>query len=159
SVSNMSTKPRPWPCTSSSRAASCFAYVTTIAPPTFWIPNGANPRGTFGSTNAPGMCTWPKLPSKTSTWQVHVILTRRVLLRVRDDDRAADILDSERREPARYIRIDERTGNVHLAEAPVEDIDLAVVEVGRVQAIAGEREALEDRVLAGEVSDHLGRRA
>src|SRR5439155_7365124 len=57
----------PGPATSSSRSASCFAYVTKMSPPTFWIPNGAKPGGILGSTNAPGISTWPKLPSKTST--------------------------------------------------------------------------------------------
>src|SRR5919197_4626515 len=38
-----------------------------MLPPTFWIPKGAKPAGIPGSTNAPGMLTSPKLPSKTST--------------------------------------------------------------------------------------------
>src|SRR5438067_13497296 len=34
----------------------------------FWIPNGANPAGSLESTNAPGVVSWWKLPSKTSTF-------------------------------------------------------------------------------------------
>jgi len=33
----------------------------------FWIPNGANPAGRFGSVNWPGLLIGVKLPSKTST--------------------------------------------------------------------------------------------
>src|SRR5881396_3220290 len=41
SVSNASTKPRPWPSISSFAPAPCFANVTKIRVPIVWIPNGA----------------------------------------------------------------------------------------------------------------------
>src|SRR5207249_6383543 len=75
-----------------------------------------------------------------------VVLPVGVLLRVCDEDVAADVLDSERREARWDTRIDERSGHIHLAEAPVEDVDLSIVEIGRVQAVTGDCEPLEDGV-------------
>src|SRR5512132_649984 len=66
-VENSSTNPSPAPATSSWASASCFAYVTNTASPIVWIPNGANPAGSFGSSNAPsGVTSW-KVSSNIST--------------------------------------------------------------------------------------------
>ena len=63
-----------------------------------------------------------------------IVLRSRVLLRVADEDLASDLLDTERREPGWDPRIDEPARQRHVAEAAVEDVDPAVVEVRRVQA-------------------------
>jgi hypothetical protein len=81
---------------------------------------------------------------------LHVVLTGGVLHRVADHDRAVDRLNPERCEPRRDIRVLERTRHVHRGEAPVEHVDLRVVEVRRVQerpALLGgrERKSLVDR--------------
>ena len=86
---NSSTYAWPGTGTSSFFAASCFAYVTKMLPPSAWIPNGAKP---FGD------------------------------LRVLEAARRGDQL--ERR---------------------VEDVDATVVEVGRVEPVVRDREALVDR--------------
>src|SRR5207247_1111385 len=74
-----------------------------------------------------------------------LVLGIRVLLRIRHEDAAADILDAERGVPARQLRVDERARSGDEPEAPVEDVDAGVVEVVRVQAVARDREALVDR--------------
>jgi len=74
----------------------------------------------------------------------HVVLLRRVLLRVRDEDAAREGLDAERRVALRELRILERRAGNRL-ERGVEDVDVVVVEVGRIEAIVDGREAFVDR--------------
>ena len=48
-------------------SASCLAYVTTMRPPTVWMPNGAKPLGRLGSVNPPGFPAGANVSSHTST--------------------------------------------------------------------------------------------
>src|SRR5207248_10033960 len=66
----------------------------------------------------------------------HVVVGRGVLFRVRDEDRAAEVLDPKGRVAGGDVRVGERARRAHLMEAPVEDVDAAVVEVGRVEEVA-----------------------
>ena len=72
----------------------------------------------------------------------------------------ADRLDAEGRVAGGQVRIGERARARHLGEAGVEDIDDAVVEVGRVQKVGatlgGMRQALVDRAV-GRAVDHEDR--
>src|SRR5207245_5520785 len=78
-----------------------------------------------------------------------------VLPRVRDEDRAVDVLDAEGRVAARNLLVDERARRAHQIEAAVEDVDAGVVEVGGIELVAGgrggDREPLVDRTHAGAV--------
>ena len=67
-----------------------------------------------------------------------------VCLRVRDEDVAAEVLDPERRIPLRQLRIAERARLLHELPVAADDVDAAVVEVGRVEPVACGREALVD---------------
>src|SRR6266567_1102108 len=58
----------PAPCASTSSAPSPWRpYVTNTREPIVWMPKGAKPAGSFGSTKAPGAVTRFHPPSKTST--------------------------------------------------------------------------------------------
>src|SRR5207237_3576736 len=82
----------------------------------------------------------------------HVVVPRLVLLRVRDEDVAAERLDAERPPALRDPPVTERTGPERDAlEGAVEDVDAPVVEVGGVEAVVQERQALEGRAGRGKV--------
>ena len=89
--------------------------------------------------------------------QLVVALT---LLGIGDEDVPADRLDPERRVVGWDVPIGECAGHAHLAEAAVEHVHAAVVEVRRVKEVAArggrDRKPLEDGVLAGEVGRHDG---
>src|SRR5207244_8960925 len=76
-----------------------------------------------------------ELVDEAETLAGDVVVAVGVLLRIGHEDVAADVLDPERRVAGRNRRVDEGTRRVHVAEAPVEDVDLPVVEVGRVQPV------------------------
>src|SRR4029077_11197657 len=86
-----------------------------------------------------------------------------VLPRVRDEDRAVDVLDAEWRVPPRNLLVDERTWRAHQVEAAVEDVDAGVVEVGGIELVAGggrgDCETLVNGAHAGAVDagERLGR--
>src|SRR5262249_60284126 len=65
-------------------------------------------------------------------------------LRKGDEDRAVDVLDTERRKAVRDLLVDERSRGGHQGERSVEDVDAAVVEVGRIERVPRDRQALED---------------
>ncbi len=88
-----------------------------------------------------------------------------ILLRIRHEDRAADVLDPERRVPRREARIDECADPVlddpgrGRRRIGADDVNPAIVEVGGIQVRGGrganrdcpDREALVDRVDAGAI--------
>src|SRR4029077_16963595 len=86
-----------------------------------------------------------------------------VLLRIRDEDRAVDVVDAEGCVAVRNLLVDEPAWRRHQIEAAVEDVDASVVEVGGVELVArggrGDRETLVDRTHAGTVTagERLGR--
>ena len=63
---------------------------------------------------------------------------------VRHEDVPTDRVDAERRVPGRNAAVDERAATFHTAPAIVVDVDPSVVEVGRVDPLAGDREPAED---------------
>src|SRR5262249_43550632 len=60
-----------------------------------------------------------------------------VLPGVRDVQLATQVLDVERGEPLRQVGVGEGAGQGGLVELAVDDVDLAVVEVGGVQEVRG----------------------
>ena len=73
---------------------------------------------------------------------------------VGDEHVAVDRVDAERRVPGRDLRVDERAGHADAPPARVIDVHARVVEVGRVHAVAEDRDAAEDRGRRRLVDDH-----
>src|SRR5207244_2776063 len=70
------------------------------------------------------------------TWTGDLIPSIRILLRVGDEDPVLDPLDPERCVSVGKLRIEECARFVDKIEVAVEDVNAAVVKVGRIQEIA-----------------------
>ena len=70
----------------------------------------------------------------SESWTGDLVLAVGVLLRVRDVDPTAEILDPKRPVSFRQVRIHERSWVVQQLEGAVEDVDPPVVEVGCIEA-------------------------
>ena len=96
-----------------------------------------------------------------------LVIAARLRLRIGHEDHAVEGLDPERGEALRELRVGERAVPGLLGERPVEDVDPAVVEVGRVEVLLGavadigraDREALVDGVAGIVTVADLGARS
>src|SRR4051794_25852704 len=95
-----------------------------------------------------------------------LVIAAGLSLRVRNEDRAVEVLDAEWGIALGELRISEGPGPHLIGERVVEDVDLAVVEVGGIEVLlragsnvsGADREALVDGAIPGMVVPDLGRR-
>ena len=118
----------------------------------------ASPQGAFKHPTVPE----PREQFPVAVELVDVAAGRRVVavhrraIDVRDEDMAADRLDAERRVPGGNRPVDEGSRQDDAVPLPVVDVDASVVEVGRVDAGALDRDTTEDGGGGTLVDDDLG---